>query len=204
MSLIHGTRRHQNHRGFSTLEVLTVVLISIILAGLAISAYAQIAKSLRINGDSRNVADQVALTKMRAAADFAKARLYADLSGNSYHIETCPKSGATCTWGTEGGTHNLSQGVTMGFGALGTAPPNTQATIAQAPACLDNKGNSISNTACIVFNSRGIPVDSTGAPTAKDAIYVSDGTSVYGVTVSAMGLIQAWRSGVNTAAWGKL
>ena len=203
MSFKDGTSRHQNHRGFSMIEMLAVVAISVIIAALAISAYAQIAKSLRITGDSRSIAEQVALAKMRAAADFAKARLYVDLGANTYHLETCPKSGATCTWAAEGGTYNFSQAVTVGFGSLGSAPPNTQGALGQAPACLNNAGSSISNTACVVFNSRGIPVDSKGAPTANDAIYVTDGAAVYGVTVSAMGLIQSWRSGAKTAAWVK-
>ncbi len=204
MSFKDGTSRHQSHRGFTMIETLAVIAIAVILGALAVSAYTQIAKSLRISGDSRSIAEQVALAKMRGAAYFAKARLYVDLSANTYHIETCPKSGATCTWAEEGGTNNFSQAVTAGFGSLATAPPNTQGTLAQAPGCLDSKGVSITNTACIVFNSRGIPVDSTGAPTASDAIYVTDGTTVFGVTVSATGLIQSWSSGAKAAAWVKL
>ena len=43
----------------------------------------------------------------------------------------------------------------------------------------------IANTACIMFNSRGVPIDSTFAPTGDDALYVTDGMAVYGVTVAA-------------------
>ena len=45
-----------------------------------------------------------------------------------------------------------------------------------------------------MFNSRGIPVDATGAPTAVDALYLTDGTAVYGVTVSATSAIVLWRT----------
>jgi hypothetical protein len=45
-----------------------------------------------------------------------------------------------------------------------------------------------------MFNSRGVPVDNTFAPTASDAVYVTDGSAVYGITVSATGMIRSWRT----------
>ena len=82
-----------------------------------------------------------------------------------------------------------------GAGGWTAPPPNTQATISQAPACLDNAGAAVANTSCVVFNSRGVPTDNLGAPTALDALYITDGTAVCGVTVSPTGLIRVWRSG---------
>jgi len=61
----------------------------------------------------------------------------------------------------------------------------------------------ISNTSCIVFNSRGIPIDSTGAPTANDAFYITDGSTVYAGTMSATGLFQLWRTDIGAANWVK-
>ena len=61
-------------------------------------------------------------------------------------------------------------------------------------------GAAIGNTSCILFNSRGIPVDpagappAVGAPTGNDAMYLTDGTAVYGETISATGLIKLWRT----------
>jgi hypothetical protein len=94
----------------------------------------------------------------------------------------------------------------MSTGGLATPPPNTQGAILQAPACLNIAGGAIANTACIVFNSRGVPIDTAGVaatPTAADALYVTDGTAVYGVTVAATGLIRLWKSGPSAAAWIK-
>ena len=60
----------------------------------------------------------------------------------------------------------------------------------------------ITNTACIIFNSRGIPVDNTGSPTGLDAVYVTDGTSVYGITVAATGFIRTWQTNYSsTPSW---
>ena len=52
-----------------------------------------------------------------------------------------------------------------------------------------------------MFAARGIPVDHSGAPIATDALYVTDGSSVYGATVLATGLIRIWRTGATAAQW---
>ena len=146
--------------------------------------------------DARDLNGTILMAKMRAASNFAQTRVHADLNTQTFWVEV-KQSGAT-SWTTEGGTQLLSTGVTFGFGSLSTPPSNTQATLAQAPGC-----PGISNTACVVFNSRGIPVDSTNTPTANDALYVTDGRSVTGVTVLATGLSQIWRSDASTADWTK-
>ncbi len=185
------------------IELVLVIAIGLIIAGMAIPRFLTMERNLRIGGDARDIHGDIAVAKMRAAAEFTRARLYADLAANTYRTELWNKSGGG-SWVIEGGTQPLSQGVSLGFGSLGTPPAGTQAAIGQAPACLDNAGAAIANTACIVFNSRGIPVDSTGAPTASGAIYITDGVSVYGVTVSATALIQAWRSDAGAAAWQRI
>lgn len=188
-------------RGFSMYELLLVVAISFTIAGLSIVTYLRMQRNLRSGGDARDIHGEISLAKMRAAAYFTKARFFADLDDRIFRIEVWDKTSST--WKQEGGRISLSTGVNYGSGSISAAPPNTQASIGQAPACLDSSGSSISDTACVVFNSRGIPVDSSGAPTPLDAIYVTDGGSVYAVTVTVTGLIQVWRSDSNAAHWAK-
>jgi len=204
--------RQQRHRGFSTVELMLVVVVSLIVAGMAIPTYRTIQRNLRSGGDARGINGEIVLAKMRAASDFTQARVYADLSTQMFWIDVWSKPippATTGSWGIEGGTQFLSQGVTWGYGSLSSPPAGTQTTIGQAPACrnetgaLRGTGAAIANTACIVFNSRGIPIDSTGAPTANDAIYITDGNSVYAVTVSATGLILTWRTDAISANWKK-
>ena len=156
--------------------------------------------AMNLTSDARNVSSATGLAKMRAAAFFTKARLYIDLSGGTFRVERWRK-GAAPGWVTEGPVSPLSPTVTFGFAGLGSAPPNTQGAIAQAPTCLDNTEQPIANTACVVFNSRGIPVDSTNTPFAGGAVYMSDGATVFGVTISAGGLIRLWRSNIGTSSW---
>jgi len=194
--------RERRHRGFSTIELMLVVVVGVIIASAAIPKYITLRDNFRTGGDARGHHGRIVMAKMRGASDFTKARVYADLSAQTFRIEVWNKAG-TGAWGAEGGTETLSQGVTFGFGSLGSPPSGTQSTIGQAPACLNSSGTAIANTACIVFNSRGIPVDSTGAPTANDAIYVTDSKSVYALTVSATGLILTWRTDAISASWMK-
>ena len=189
-----------NH-GFSLVEVLLVTTVVVVVAAIGIPTLTTITKNLRTQGDARDLNGAIVMAKMRAASDFARARVYADLSANTFRVEIYP-SGAS-SWTTEGGTTSLSQGVTFGYGSL-TSAPSGMASLSQAPLCLqDDLVATYSNTACIMFNSRGIPVDSTGTPTPDDALYVTDGNSVTGVTVVATGLTKVWRSDASGTIWNQ-
>ena len=202
--------------GFSTLELMVVVVILMISAAVTIPGYLSMTRYLRITGDGRDLSGAIAGAKMRAAQDFTHARLHADLANNTFQLEVWNKN-AAC-WQTDGDVANpctiagspvqpLSQGVQFGLAAVGAGAPNPQAVVAQAPACLvgvAGGGNlaTIANTACIEFNSRGLPVAADGSPTANDAIYITNNNTVYGTTVIVSGLIQSWSSPAAVTAWG--
>ena len=156
--------------------------------------------AMSLNNDARNLTSGVSLAKMRAAAYFTQARLYVDLAGRSFHVERWQKTGVP-GWVTEGPTTTLSSTASFGFAGVGAPPPNTQAAIGQAPPCLNAAGQAIAGTACEVFNSRGVPIDDTNAPFGSGAFYVSDGSVVFGVTISAGGLIRLWRANVVGGTW---
>jgi Tfp pilus assembly protein FimT len=194
-----GPRRLATSRGFTLLQLVVVIAVMGVLAGMAVPATSQLIGNLRLSGDARGLTNTISLTKLRAASHFTKARLFVDLSGKSYRIETWQKSpGAWVTEASDGLTYLSSNGESYSFGVVSTPPPNSQATIAQSPACLTAAGATIGNTACVVFNSRGIPVTDvvggTGGPTNVHALYLTDGTAVFGVTVSATSVIQLWRT----------
>jgi prepilin-type N-terminal cleavage/methylation domain-containing protein len=195
-----STVRRGVERGFSLIELLMVVGIVGVISAIAVPMMKNTLGDVSLSGDARALSNAVSLAKLRAAASFSQARVFIDLSGRSYHVETWQKPPLLAMWVTEGGIRTLSSGVTFGFGVVGTAPPFSQAAILQSSACVTDAGAAIGNTACILFNSRGIPVDSNGAPpavgapTGSDALYVTDGLAVYGETISATGLIKLWRT----------
>jgi len=205
-------------RGFTMIEMLLVISISIILVAFTAPKYLTIRNSLRASGDVRSIEDFTGQAKLRAASDFTHARVYADLNGNTFQLQDWYKAGNsgsgcwvvdsdptnTCITYTSsapsGAVVNLSQGDTFGYGTLSAGPTTGQTTIGQAANCLDNSGTAINNTACIVFNSRGIPINaSTLAPVATDALYLTNGTVVDGITISATGSLQTWSASANAS-----
>lgn len=186
------------------MELLIVVAISVTLSTIAVWNYTTVANYLRISGDLRSLNGVVAQAKMNAASGFTQGRAYADLAKNTYHLEIWNKAGnggAGC-WQTVGDTANactaaaspvqkLSQGDVFGFDQITSPPPNTQAAIAQAAQCNDQNGAAIANTACIVFNSRGVPIKNN-VPDGSGAFYVNNGKAVFGLTAGLSGFVATW------------
>lgn len=197
--------RKRNQEGFSLIELLIVMMIILVLSALAIPGFQAIQRSLRISGDSRNVFSSTSQAKMKAAAEFTHARARMSLTNRTYQIEKWDKT--LNSWQVVNGTQYFSTGVGAGFGAVAAAPPQTQVAIQQAPVCRSNSplvspaNLDASGDVCIEFNSRGIPVDNSNSPTGNDALYITDGNTVFGVTVNAAGLMQSWSIGINEAQW---
>src|SRR5215470_6006309 len=188
--------------GFTLLEMMAVVAIGIIVAGVAVPYMNRTLGYLRLSGVARSVSNATAATKVRSAAKFTRARLYVDLNSNSFHMETLDTTVVPQHWAADGGTTYLPTSVTFGWGPVATPPKDTQTAIGQAAACTDDAGVVIANTACIIFNSRGIPIKPNLNPEDQDALYITDGTTVYGVTVLATGFIGTWHTpSASVPAW---
>jgi type II secretory pathway pseudopilin PulG len=182
------------------MELLVTLGIVGVVAATAIPSTTRTLADLRLHGDARGVHNAVALAKMRAAARYSRERIYVDQTTNSYHLEYWDKTAGD--WKNEvDPTVTLQSGVDFGYGGLATPPPNTQSSIGQSPACKTKTGSDISGTYCIVFNSRGIPVDGSGNITGNSALYVTDGTGTYGITLSATPLIRLWWTKASGAQW---
>jgi Tfp pilus assembly protein FimT len=224
-----SARRANNMCGVTLMELVVVLFIIVVLMGIALPSIMGIIKSYRGKGDARKISGELALTRMRAAADFTQTRLFVNLTANTYRIDIWNKTGNTTyptgCWQTEAATASapcdattsasstiaadisLTGNSTMGFGAASSAPPSTQTTFGQASNCLNNSGSVIANTACITFNSRGIPVTPgnpltgvSNTPTANDAIYFTNQAGLtYAVTVLPTGKTTVWA--YSSSAW---
>ena len=148
---------------------------------------------IRSRGDAQGLSAAVAQAKLTAAAKFTHARLYLNLTGNSYRIQIWNKTG-TPGWVDASDPTLLSTRSQFGFGSVTAPPANTIATLAQAPQCLDDLGNAIVSTACIIFSSRGISVTAAGPPATTQGLFMQGTAGTFGIFVGAAGQLQLWRT----------
>jgi Tfp pilus assembly protein FimT len=198
------SRRANADEGFSLIDTMMVVAIVGVIAAMALPVTGSAVSGQRFVNDAQALTNTVALAKMRSSAAYTRARVRADLTANTFVLERWDKT--TNAWVPEGSAQGLSRGVTFGFGTIGTAPPNTQTTIGFSAACkvgVTAASANIASTSCIVFNSRGLPVDGSGAPFGGHAFYLTDGTAVAATTVTATPRIRRWSTParLSTAQW---
>jgi prepilin-type N-terminal cleavage/methylation domain-containing protein len=163
-------------RGFSLLELVVVMAIVLTVGMVGLPSLQKTLAIYKGSGAVRNIGAQLAMGRMRATADFTRVRLSINTTDNTYTVALYNKT--TAAYDVEGGTQYLPTGVSFGFGSI-TTPAGSQSTIGQ--------------TTNIYFNSRGAPVDSSGATTSVSAIYLNNDGNYYAVTVSVVGLIRVWK-----------
>lgn len=156
---------------------------------------------IKIRGDAQALSATIAQTKLTSAAKFTHARLFVNLTTNSYRIQTWNKTG-TPGWVAASDDMLLSDRSEFGFGAVAAPPPNTLAGLAQAPACLDDLGVGITGTSCLIFNSRGISVLAAGPPATTQALYLTGPSGTFAIILGATGRLQVWRTNqTGASAW---
>jgi len=197
------SRSFRSQAGFSLIDTLVVVALVGLVAAIALPSTTSMMNGYKLKGNAQAINNLVGLAKARAAARFSRARVFADLNGRTFRLQVWNKT--TNQWVDDGGVQALADGVTFGFTGVTQPPPNTQAALGQSPVCTNDAGANIANTACITFNSRGMPVSNTlppaGAVTGNSGLYVTDGSAVYGTTVSMTPLIKSWWSAVRDNTW---
>jgi hypothetical protein len=112
-------------------------------------------------------------------------------------------------WVTEGGVTSLSTSDIFGFSVVGRRTAEHAGRDSPGSAVSDQTGAAIANylpASVQLQRHSGLTLleflRRSGAPTGNDAIYLTDNTAVFGVTISATGLIKLWRTNPLAApAW---
>jgi len=194
--------RKSNQSGFTFLELLIVVAMIMIVSGFAVPWYQTAMRNFRIAGDARTIKGELLLAKMRAAARFTWTRVRFNLDTRIFQTEFWNKDTDEWQLLDVGAPQSLSANVSFGLGDMTDPPPGTQTTLALSEPCTEGQagtpdepgqGTTIDDTACILFNSRGFPVDADGNVTPDNAIYMQSGPMVTGVTVSVTSVAKMWQ-----------
>ena len=193
-------RLHSNN-GYTLVEIMGALSVLAVLSGFAVPMVDSATSGIKLRDQANSIADLLGLAKLRAASQFSRARLYVDIKGNSYVLQIWDSVAGE--WVSEQAAVDLPNGVDFGWGDLDEAPPNTQEgnALKFAAECVDKDEVAIEGTACIMFNSRGIPIDKDNSPIGGNAFYLTDGTGVRAVTVTATPLIRRWWSSANKPNW---
>ncbi len=203
---LHQRRRMRSERGYSLIEMMMVIGIIGVIAAMVIPITDSSIKGSRLRGDAQIIRNLIGVAKMRASAQFTRARVLANLGDpnanppvpGSFVLQVWnkPANGNPGAWVNDGGINQLSTGVSFGFAGLNAPPPNTQVNIMQSPTCTNTStvADPIPNTACVTFNSRGLPVDADGALYPRHALYITGDDAVWGTTVTTTPLIRFWSS----------
>lgn len=169
-------RKRSDPSGFSFVEVLVTLGVMLVVASMALLPAQQLLAGYALSNDARNLAAQLALARMRAAASFTQMRLVVDPLAGTYHMETYDRSAQSFV--RVGPDDALSQGNAFSVGSVGS-PAGEQQVLQLSTS--------------VIFNSRGMPVDPAGNPTGNTAFYLTDNRGDYwAVTVSAAGGIFLW------------
>jgi len=175
--------RVRDARGFSLMQLVVVVAIFIVVAGIAAPHFLSSAQPVRIRNDANALANLVMMARMRASTEFA-------------HVEvvcTTNTTPATCvlessqfpnytsyTAGSEPQKIYLSSGVSFGIPSTITGYLPNQSTAAYQGDQTENTPT-VTTTPSIPFNSRGLPVDPTNGTALQPdyALYLTDVTGHY-------------------------
>jgi prepilin-type N-terminal cleavage/methylation domain-containing protein len=192
-------KRLRSNAGYSLVELMVVMAVMGVLAAFAIPVVASTSSSIKLRGQAEDVSNLVGLAKMRATARFSKARVFVDQAAQTFVLQIWDS--AAKKWVNDNASATLPFGVTFSYGKLADPPPETQDEIKFAAECTNDAGDKMEKTSCINFNSRGIPIDSAGVPVGGNAFYLTDGTGVRAVTVTATPLIRDWWSSAAKSGW---
>ena len=177
----------KNHSGFSMLELLIVIAIIGVIAAFALPSATAFVKGYRLHADASAIASQLNVTRFRATSQYTPYRLNVTASSSLYSMDRM-----NTTYGSPAA--EIILGLSQGVSFLSACP--VSATPGTIPSSFTT------SSAAIYFNTRGLPVNTSGTPTNLNVVYLKNDNNLYdAVTVSLGGRITIWNYNVATSTW---
>ena len=195
--------RTRNMRGFSLVQMVTVAAVVVILTAVALPVFLSASRPNRLRNDANAMANLVIMARMRASMEFAHTQVVcttAPTSGPPYcQLQSWPYQGTA--WNNDNQKVYLSAGVSFASPAsssVSTYPPN------QNPTPYQGDSESTAGSPAIIFNSRGLPIDSGNNLKSDYALYLEDQTgAAIAIAVNTTGRPDVYAFGNDSVACPK-
>lgn len=177
----------QKNQGFSLLEILVVIAIVGIIAAFALPSALTFVKGYKLHANASAIAAQLNVARFRSTSQYKPYRLRVDVSAG-----TTTRERLATNYGSPEAEEALPLDRSVRF--LSTCP------VSAKPGSIGSSVTAASSA--IYFNTRGLPVDSSGTTYNNNVIYLANDNDLYdAVTVSLGGKVSIWNYNQTTSAW---
>jgi Tfp pilus assembly protein FimT len=153
-----------------------------IVSAFAIPSLSSAMRGMQLSGDARNIASALSYAKLSAASQMRRFRVSFTLGENRWEVQRFNATSNEFESDLEGSSLSTESGIEF--------KTTSSAALTGYPS---------GSSSVVTFNSRGLPIDDAGVPTASNVVYISKDDSDFAVSVSLTGKVQVWKR--NDGQW---